>query len=152
MYQLTNSPDVLLNVETNTFIHRQSASWPTEWLESNSPVPPPPPYELHSPEHYRAIRTAAWAWMTEFVQARRYDNVETCCSYYNSAVPRYAAEAAAMVAWRDAINQKLEELVASPPAGIETWEQVKVLLPQPEAYNWPAEVELPLDEIPPIHL
>ncbi|MBN5141590.1 hypothetical protein JY471_03495 [Stenotrophomonas maltophilia] len=144
MYQLTNSPDVLFNVETNTFIHRESASWPTEWLESNSPLPIPPPYELHSPEHYRAIRTAAWKWMTEFVQERRYDTIESCCSYYDSTVTRYRLEARAMVAWRDAVNQRLEELVLAPPAGIATWEQVKPLLPQPTGFPWPSETELPL--------
>ena len=152
MYRLTENPDILYCVENGAFIPRGHYLWPTEWLESNTPLPVPPPYELHSPEHYRAIRAAAWAWMTDFVQARRYDNIETCCSYYNSSVPRYAAEAKAMAAWRDAINQKLEQLVAAPPVGVETWEQVKALLPQPESFNWPSEVDLPLDGVPPIHL
>lgn len=152
MYQKTINPDVLLCLDTGVFIPRGHYLWPAEWLEQNTPEPVPPPYLPNTPEHYRAIRAAAWDWMTAWVQNRRYDNIETCCSYYNSAVPRYAAEAKAMVAWRDAINQKLEQLVAAPPAGIETWEQVKALLPQPEAFNWPSEVDLPLDGVPPIHL
>lgn len=105
----------------------------------------PPPALPNTPGHYRAIRDAAWAWMTSVVQERRYDTIESCCSYANSTVPRYKAEALAMIAWRDAVNQRLEQLVASPPAGLETWEQVRALLPQPESFAWPAAVELPLD-------
>lgn len=103
-----------------------------------------PPIIPHTPEHYRAIRSAVWAWMTAYVQARRYDTIESCCSYANSAVTRYRAEALAMIAWRDAVNQALEALVVNPPDGLETWEQVQALLPQPEAFAWPAEVDLPL--------
>lgn len=155
MYQLTENPDVVYSSERQSWISKGTWLWNDyqKWVdEVNAPLPIPPPYELHSPEHYRAIRAAAWEWMASVVQERGYDSIETCCSYYNSAVPRYAAEAKAMVAWRDAINQKLEQLVAAPPAGIETWEQVKALLPQPETFNWPSEVDLPLDGVPPIHL
>lgn len=108
----------------------------------------PPPALPNTPGHYRAIRDAAWAWMTSVVQARRYDSIESCCSYANSTVPRYKAEALAMIAWRDAVNQKLEQLVAAPPAGIDTWDEVRELLPQPESFAWPATVELPLEGSP----
>ncbi|PJL25943.1 hypothetical protein [Stenotrophomonas maltophilia] len=144
MYRLTANPDVLYCIETGAFIPRGHYLWPTEWLETSTPLPIPPPYELHSPEHYRAIRAAAWKWMTEFVQERRYDTVESCCSYFDSGVERYRLEARAMVAWRDAVNQALEALVVNPPANIETWEQVQALLPQPSRFNWPSSVELPL--------
>ncbi|KAK6697013.1 hypothetical protein SNK04_014416 [Fusarium graminearum] len=56
----------------------------------------------------------------------------------------------AMVAWRDAVNQALEALVRDPPAHVETWEQVRVLLPQPESFAWPAAAELPLDAVDPV--
>ncbi|PJO53748.1 hypothetical protein CR156_17005 [Stenotrophomonas lactitubi] len=82
--------------------------------------------------------------MTAYVVDRRYDSVETCVGYYNSGVERYRLEARAMVAWRDAVNLALEQLVTNPPAGIETWEQVQALLPQPEVFNWPSEISLPL--------
>lgn len=144
MYQLTDDKDVLKCLQTGAFIPRGSYLWPTEWLESNDPAPMPPPYVLHSPEHYQAIRAAAWDWMTAWVKERRYDTIETCCSYFNSSVPRYRDEARAMVAWRDAVNQELESLVLAAPAGIETWEQVQALLPQPETFDWPVEVSLPL--------
>lgn len=152
MYRLTESPDVLFCLETGAFVPRGHYLWPTEWLESNTPLPVPPPYELHSPEHYRAIRAAAWEWMAAEVQERGYDSIETCVGYYNSGVDRYRLEARAMVAWRDAVNQALEALVKAPPAGIETWDQVRALLPQPGAYSWPTKEELPLDGVPPVTL
>ncbi|PJL78774.1 hypothetical protein B9Y88_08535 [Stenotrophomonas maltophilia] len=144
MYRLTKDPDILLCVETGAFIPRGHYLWPTEWLELNTPLPLLPPYEPHSTEHYRAIRAAAWDWMAAEVHERGYDSIETCVGYYNSGVDRYRLEARAMVAWRDAVNQALEALVKVPPAGVETWEQVLVLLPQPSHFNWPSRVELPL--------
>ncbi|HDS1096453.1 TPA: hypothetical protein ACKP89_000539 [Stenotrophomonas maltophilia] len=145
MYRLTENPDVLFCIETGAFIPRGHWMWPSKWLDSHAPLPIPAAYTLHSPEHYRAIRAAAWAWMNAEVNARQYDSIETCVGYFNSGVERYRLEARAMVAWRDAVNQRLEELVLAPPAGIATWEQVRPLLPQPEAFLWPASVELPLE-------
>lgn len=148
MYQLTNDPATIYCVETRTYFTSESRLWPEyqAWLDAgNAASPMPPPYVLHSPQHYKAIRSAAWDWMTAWVNERRYDNIETCVGYFNSGVPRYRDEARAMVAWRDAVNQALEALVLAAPAGIETWEQVRVLLPQPETFDWPGEVSLPLD-------
>ncbi|MFB3129125.1 hypothetical protein [Stenotrophomonas maltophilia] len=147
MYQLTNDPDQIMCLDTGTLIPRGHRLWDNyaAYLDAgNSALPVPTPYEIHSPEHYRFIRSAAWAWMTAWVVDRRYDSIESCCSYFNSSVPRYREEARAMVAWRDAVNQELEALVLAAPAGIETWDQVRALLPQPEAFNWPGEVSLPL--------
>lgn len=150
MYQLTNDPNTLLCLSTGAWIPRGHRDWPESWLEENEPQPVPPPFELNTPAHYRAIRDAVWAWMLAYVQDRRYDSIETCCSYYNSGVARYRNEARAMVAWRDAVSTALELLVANPPPGLATWEQVRVLLPQPESFDWPAEVELPLEGVAPI--
>jgi hypothetical protein len=83
--------------------------------------------------------------MTAWVQERRYDTVESCCSYANSTVARYRAEAMAMIQWRDDVNQALEAMVLAPPAGTETWEQVEQMLPQPEQYSWPQELLLPMN-------
>lgn len=146
MYQLTENPDIIRHVATGADIPRGNRLWPTEWLLSNTPDPLPPPYAPNTPAHHRAIRDAAWAWMSMVVQSRGYDSIESCCSYVTSAIPRYKAEALAMVAWRDAVNQKLEYLVLNPPSGVETWEEVRPLLPQAEAFNWPEKVELPLDK------
>lgn len=148
MYQLTNDPDTIYCVETRTYITSESRFWPEyqAWRDvGNEPTPIPPPYVLYSPEHFRAIRDQAFSWMRDEAVARGYDSIESCASYYNSGVSRYHLEARAMVAWRDAVNQQLEQLVLAPPAGIETWDQVRALLPQPEAFAWPEKAELPLE-------
>ncbi|OCK46137.1 hypothetical protein BA766_15455 [Stenotrophomonas maltophilia] len=147
MYRLTKNQGEIENVQTGELIPEGHRLWDEyqQWVaEGNVPLPVPPPYQLHSPQHYQAIRSAAWDWMTAWVKERRYDSIETCVGYFNSGVPRYRDEARAMVAWRDAVNQELEALVLAAPTGIETWDQVRALLPQPEAFNWPGEVSLPL--------
>lgn len=147
MYQLTDDADRVICLTTGAEIPRGHYLWSAYelWLsDGNTPRPMPSPYVLHSPQHYQAIRSAAWDWMTAWVKERRYDSIETCVGYFNSGVPRYRDEARAMVAWRDAVNQELEALVLAAPAGIETWDQVRAMLPQPEAFNWPEEVSLPL--------
>ena len=152
MYQLTEDSGVVIHSETGEFIPRGHRLWDVyqQWLdEGNQPSPVPPPYQLNSPQHFTAIRSRTWEWMTAWVTARRYDSIETCCSYFNSSVPRYRDEARAMVAWRDAVNQELESLVLAQPVGIETWDQVKALLPQPESFEWPDEVALPLGRTEP---
>ncbi|MCU1193556.1 hypothetical protein JAK62_19715 [Stenotrophomonas maltophilia] len=145
MYRLTKNPDEIYNTVTCQTIPRGHRDWPEEWLMNHVPEPAPPPYLLYSPEHFRAIRDQAFAWMRGEAVARGYDGIESCASYYNSSVSRYRLEARAMVAWRDAVNQQLEQLVLAPPAGIETWDQVRALLPQPDAFDWPERAELPLD-------
>lgn len=155
MYQLTENPDVILRVETGAFIPRGHYLWPTEWLENNTPLPESPlapGFQLHTPAHYRYIRDQAFAWMRAEAVERGYDSIESCASYYNSGVERYRLEARAMVAWRDAVNQALEQLVLAPPDGIETWDQVRPLLPQPETFAWPERAELPLEGLAPVPL
>lgn len=148
MYQLTDNPDIVFCTDTNVWISRDTWMWADyeTWLETGG-VPAPADSvapEPHSPAHYRAIRDAAFAWMGSAAVERGYDSIETCVGYYNSGVQRYRMEARAMVAWRDAVNQALEQLVLAPPTGIETWDQVRALLPQPEAFDWPEKAELPL--------
>lgn len=147
MYQLTADPAVVYCPERQSWIAEGTWLWDQYqvWLrEGNTPMPAGPAYALYSPEHFRAIRDQAFSWMRGMAVSRGYDSIESCASYYNSSVDRYRLEARALVAWRDAVNQRLEELVVSRPPGIETWEQVRPLLPQPDAYPWPASVELPL--------
>lgn len=144
MYRYTADPDTLICIATTASIPRGHRDWPTEWLLTNTPEPIPPPYLPNTPEHHRAIRDAAWEWMDGVVKDRGYDNIESCVGYYNSGVEQYRLEARAMVAWRDAVNVKLVELVTAPPAGLTTWDQVRVLLPQPQAFPWPEAIDLPL--------
>jgi len=152
MYSLTESPDVVVCSETGAWITRGGSRWEEyeAWVESGNTPHPYLPYAMHSPEHYAAMRAKAWDWMAAYVRGRRYDSIETCVGYYNSGVARYRAEARAMVAWRDDVNMTLEALVMNPPPDLATWGQLEQLLPQPEAYDWPAPVELPMDGVPPV--
>lgn len=145
-YKLTISPSTVHHLPSDTFIPKGHPLWDEyeAWLAAgNTPIPAGP--TPNSAEHYRAIQSAAFSWMAEWVRARGYDDIPNCASYFNSSITRYRQEARALVAWRDAVNQKLEQLVLAPPVGVETWEQVRALLPQPEAFSWPEKAELPLD-------
>lgn len=155
-YQLTDDPDRVLCIATGQWVARGTWMWTIyeAWQAAgNLPLPVPPLYEPNTPAHHRAIRDAAWAWMASVVQDRGYDSIESCASYYNSSVARYKAEARAMVAWRDAVNQALEAMVMNPPADVDTWEEVQALLPQPDTFSWPPKVDLPLEGVdPPIQI
>ncbi|QFR57928.1 hypothetical protein CPT_Moby_203 [Stenotrophomonas phage Moby] len=147
MFQLTTDPDVIYNEETCQYIPRGHPLWDTyeEFVLGGGIVKPVAPrYGEYTPEHFRYIRSMTWEWMSSWVKARRYDSIESCVGYVSSSVERYKAEATCMVAWRDAVNMKLEEMVLNPPPGISTWEQVRVLLPQPESYPWPGLVDIPM--------
>lgn len=50
------------------------------------------------------------------------------------------------------MNQALEQPVLAPLDGIETWEQVRALLPQSQTFAWPEKAELPLDGLAPVAL
>lgn len=147
MYQLTSNPDIIFKEDTGEYIPRGHRLW-EEYEEfcaaGGSPKPEAPRYGEYTPEHFRYIRSKTWEWMLAWVVERRYDSIESCCSYVTSSVERYKQEATCMVAWRDAVNIKLEEMVLNPPPGISTWEQVRALLPQPESYPWPGLVEIPM--------
>ncbi|MBD3844879.1 hypothetical protein IED13_04160 [Bosea sp. SSUT16] len=65
----------------------------------NPPAPAPYPV-LPTIDDYRA---AIQAHVDATAQARNYDSGLTCASYVGSTNPAWAAEAAAFVAWRDAV-------------------------------------------------
>lgn len=149
MYQLTDDPSAVKCLSTGATIPVDADTWQArlyqDWLlAGNVPAATPLAYQPYSAEHFDAIRASAWAWMTAWVAERRYDSIESCVGYFNSGVDRYRLEAHAMVAWRDQVNQALEQMVLAPPAGVITWDQVRSLLPQPETFSWPGEVVLPL--------
>lgn len=146
-YQLTESEDLVFCSEQREIIPRGHYRWADyeEWcLAGNVPLPVGPAYVPYTSAHFEAIRAAAWEWMGDYIKSRRYDSIESCCSYVGSSVQRYKEEAHAMIAWRDGVNLALENLVLTLPPGIETWSQVCRLLPQPGDFEWPDTVDLPL--------
>lgn len=157
-YRSTDNPDTVFCEDTSSWVARGTWMWEAyeAWKREGNVATPysaPPPYQPYTPEHFRFIRDSAAEWLLAKAKERGYDSVESCVSYYNSTRARYQREARAMVAWRDAVYGGLEDLAANPPANIETWEQVRVLLPQPEAYDFPdTEVLLPGSEIDPVEV
>lgn len=140
MYQLTDQADIVKCTETGTFIPRGHWMWQgyQEWLMAGNVAQPAPfPYAVNSPEHHRMLRRQAWEWMASHIQSRGYDSIESCCSYINSSVQRFAQEAVAMVAWRDAVSLALQRMAIERTDEAQTWQKMRMLLPQPEAFEWP---------------
>jgi len=76
--------------------HRQMlAEWEAQGNTIEPYVPPPPTLE----DYERAIQSHIDATARE----RKYEDGKSCATYVNSTNPQWAAEAAAFVAWRDAV-------------------------------------------------
>ena len=90
-----------------------------------------PPVSL--PPSVSDFETAIQRHIDATARQRLYRDGNTCASYVNSTVPIWAAEAAAFVAWRDAV-----------------WEQVFIDMTEGEFTGTPAEyvVTLPVIEWP----
>ncbi|HDS1147147.1 MULTISPECIES: hypothetical protein [Stenotrophomonas] len=145
MYQLTEEIDTIRCLQTGAFIPRGHRLWNDyeAWCTAgNEPEPVPPPFAPGSTQFHRFIRGRAWEWMAQCARDRGYDSIESCCSYAGSAVPRYAQDAIAMIAWRDGVNLALEAIESTTGVTAPDWQQVQAQLPQPAAFGWPAEQAL----------
>lgn len=65
--------------------------------------PPEPEPVPETPPTLSGFRLAIQAHIDAAAASRSYDSGVTCASYLGSTVPAWAAEAAAFVAWRDAV-------------------------------------------------
>lgn len=73
---------------------------------------PSPP----SPEEIQARYVAAiQSHLDATCRARGYDGMVSCVSYAGSTIPSWAGEAAAAIAWRDAVWAHAYALLAAPP-------------------------------------
>ena len=142
MYQLTEEIDTIKCLQTGAFIPRGHRLWNDyeAWCTAgNEPEPVPPLFVPGSAQFHRFIRGKAWEWIAQCARDRGYDSIESCCSYAGSAVPRYAQDAIAMIAWRDGVNLALETIESTAEETAPDWRQVQAQLPQPDAFGWPAE-------------
>lgn len=105
-------------------------------------VPPPSPPD--PPPDPEAIRLEIGRWLDRVPQAKGYDSIVSCASYATSANDEFRADAAAAVAWRDAVWAACFALLADPPDGVATADQVIALLPQPEAFGWVHRDPIPI--------
>ena len=80
------------------------------------------------------------AWMEDVARSNAYDSVLSCVSYRDSGVAQFAGDAAAMIAWRDAVWRWASAWQAGfngqLPSDIPSLQEVIALAPQPEAFNW----------------
>lgn len=87
-----------------------------------------------------ALTAAVQAWLDATAQGNGYDSIASCVSYRDSAIAQWAADAAAAIAWRDAVwlaaFQWQQSASEAPPATIPTSAEVIAQLPQPDAHGW----------------
>ncbi|AZO82181.1 hypothetical protein B5U98_08015 [Bosea sp. Tri-39] len=95
--------------------------------------PPPPEPEL-TVEHYRR---AIQAHVDATAQARNYDSGLICASYLDSTNPAWAAEAAALVAWRDAVWVYAYAELAKVEGGEREQPTVAEIVAELPAISWP---------------
>jgi hypothetical protein len=140
MYQLTSDPDCIINLETGASIPRGHRWWDEyeRWrAEGNFPEPVPAPT---FDQVVRAAIDGVQAWIDATAAQNGYDNAVSCASYADSGVPRYRADAAAIIAWRDAVwvaaNEWRNSLGGRLPDPVPSIEAIIEQLPRPQAFGW----------------
>jgi hypothetical protein len=82
-------------------------------------------------------RRAIQAHVDATAQQRNYDSGITCASYVNSTSPAWAAEAAAFVAWRDAVWAYAFTELAKVEGGQREQPTVAEIIDELPAIAWP---------------
>lgn len=106
------------------------------WIIESVPPPPEPP-EPAPPSLYD-YRLAIQSHVDATAQARSYDSGITCASYLGSTNPAWAAEAAAFVAWRDAVWGYAYTELAKVESGARPQPSVAEIVVELPAIVWPA--------------
>ena len=109
-----------------------------ETFSTDIPVPwPPAPTTAQQLENLKA---GVQQWLDATARANGYDSIASCCSYYNSGVVQWAADAKAATLWRDAVWQGCyaQSAAISNQASptIPTLAALLLSLPQPATYGW----------------
>jgi hypothetical protein len=109
-----------------------------QWVaEGNAADPLPAPTFA---DYVAAFTPGLQEWMGSVARSNAYDSVLSCVSYKNSSVTQFAGDAAAMIAWRDALWRWASQWQAGfngqLPDPIPTLAQVIALAPQPEDFGW----------------
>lgn len=85
------------------------------------------------------------AWIDRTAQQNGYDGAVSCASYAASSVTRWRQDAAALIAWRDAVWQAAHAWRASLngqlPSPIPTIDQIIATLPKARDYGWTVHSE-----------
>ncbi len=94
----------------------------------------PLPSSARSIEDYRR---AIQVHIDVTAQSRGYDSGVSCASYLGSTNPAWAAEAATLIAWRDAVWTYAQGELAKVEAGERDRPTVKALVEELPAVDWP---------------
>lgn len=140
MYKLTPNPDIVFFEERNGTITRGTIDWDcyTDWLAAgNTPAPIPVPSFA---DYVSQFTPGLQAEMERVAGENGYDSVISCVSYKDSGVEQFAGDAAAMIAWRDAMWRWASAYQAGAggelPDPMPTLADVVALAPKPEAFGW----------------
>ncbi len=115
------------------------------WTYSNGTFFAPAEASAPAPtvtQQLAALQQGVQHWLDTTAQANGYDGIASCCSYYNSTVAQYAADAKAAITWRDAVWQacyvQSAALSSQPSPTVPTLATLLLSLPQPATYGWTA--------------
>lgn len=144
MYQLTATPGVVIDTDTNSSIPVDSYTWQAQayrdWLAAgNTPMPVPPPTVA---DIVARFLPQLQAWIDGIAQQNGYDTALSCISYAGSSVTQWDADAKAMIAYRDALwtwaYQQQATLAAMTPDQLAalTVEQIIAQAPPASASGW----------------
>lgn len=139
-YQLTSMPSVVFDTESSAFVPDGSSQWAQyqEWLAAGGVCDPVPPITFA--EAVADYEAGVQAWMDGVAGQNGYASVVSCASYANSSNAQWKADAAAIIAWRDALWEAAYNLWAGYAGAIPnpqpTLAQVIASLPQPEQFGW----------------
>lgn len=140
-YQLTNDPSFVRDTVTGTLVPIGGGllgDLYREWLDAGN-VPDRVPAPSFS-DYVAKFTPGLQQWMEDTAQSNAYDSVLSCVSYKDSGVAQFAGDAAAMIAWRDALWQWASQWQAGfngqLPDPIPILEEIIALAPQPVAFGW----------------
>lgn len=96
--------------------------------------------QLSIAEYTEDLTAAIQQWLDQRAQGNGYDSIATCVSYKDSTVSQWSQDAAAAIAWRDAVWQAAFAYQVShaenPPDPLPTAAEIIGQMPQPESYGW----------------
>lgn len=112
----------------------QRARWDGEGWAIVEPEPDPEPEPLTLDDYRHAIQSHVDA----VARQRNYEGGVACASYANSTLPAWAGEAAAFIAWRDAVWVYVFTELAKVENSEREQPTIPALLAELPAIDWPA--------------
>ena len=96
-----------------------------------------PPYIPTEEEIQATLTSSVQEHMDKTAQERHYDDIFTAISYVNSSDPVFAAEASALLIWRDKVWRECYSILDDVKAGRRPIPSVTELLAELPKFEWP---------------